>query len=196
MLYIYLHGFNSAYDSNLPKVQELSHIGNVIGITYNTFDTYENIHAYLVSSVPGTDEEFAFVGTSLGGYWAAEMGRYFAVPSVIINPCYDPRTMLMKYVGVPSTNYLTGEINTLTVESVESYPHPIQTEHETYFFSPLVLLDLGDETINSFQTIKTLSNFTIHEWVGGSHRFDHMKEALPYIHEYTNLCSFVEQLNV
>ena len=192
MIFIYLHGFNSAYDPSAEKVQTLSQLGEVKGITYNTFGTYQEIFNEISSQVPiATD--IVFVGTSLGGFWAAEMGRKFLVPSVIINPCYDPRNMLDKYVGVESTNYKTGGIDMLTNEAVKTYPTSMTGEDTSFNFLPLVLLDMEYEVINSFETKKVLAGFPMIHWAGGSHRFDHMSDAIQEINSYTNHCSYANR---
>jgi uncharacterized protein len=192
MIYVYLHGFNSAYDPNSGKVQSLSLIGDVHGVTYNTFGTYEEIIDEISAQVSFSDD-LVFVGTSLGGFWAAEMGRRFSVPSVIINPCTDPRTMLQKYVGAVETNYINGDVNTLTSKSANSYPGSGISRAGRYL--PLVLLDMGDEVIDSFQTREDLKDFPMACWEGGSHRFEHTNEALDDIRNYINHCSYVENLD-
>lgn len=192
MIYVYLHGFNSAYDPNSGKAQALSLLGDVQGVTYNTFGTYEEIIDEISAQVSVSDE-LVFVGTSLGGFWAAEMGRRFGVPSVIINPCTDPRNMLQKYVGLVETNYISGNVNTLTNESVNSYP--VTKISSTGRYLPLVLLDMGDEVIDSFQTQKDLQDFPMACWEGGSHRFEHTEDAIERIQSYVNHCSYVENLD-
>ena len=192
MIYVYLHGFNSAYDPNSNKVQALSTLGDVLGVTYDTFGTYEQIVDEISAQVPFSDE-LVFVVTSLGGFWAAEMGSRFGVPSVIINPCTDPRIMLQKYVGVVETNYINGVVNTLTSESVNAYPGSGITRAGIY--RPLVLLDMGDEVIDSFQTQKDLQDFPMACWEGGSHRFEHTEDAIERIQSYVNHCSYVENLD-
>lgn len=192
MNYVYLHGFNSAYDPLSTKVQELNKIGKVFGVTYNTFGTYQEIVDEISSQVPDSDE-LVFVGTSLGGFWAAEMARKFGVPSVIINPCTDPRVMLQKYVGIAQTNYINGEVNTLTTESVNSYPGSGISRAGHYL--PLVLLDMGDDVIDSFQTQKDLEGFPMIHWEEGSHRFDHIQDATKHIQSYVNHCSYVDILD-
>lgn len=194
MHFIYLHGFNSAYKPDSDKVLHLSKIGSVSGITYNTFATYDEIHENISSQISHNDD-LVFVGTSLGGFWASEMGRRFCVPSIIINPCIDPHNMLRKYVSVEQINYLTGEKNTLTDVSVCSYPrHDISQNDYTYI--PLCLLDTDDEVIDSWETKNKLSRFPKMCHSGGSHRFDHMEESLEEIKRYTNRCSFVDQANM
>jgi uncharacterized protein len=195
MLYIYLHGFNSAYDPEVQKVRELSSIGEVIGITYNSFGTYQKIFEEISSQVPYHDD-IVFVGTSLGGFWAAEMARKFCTPSVIINPCYDPYSMLRKYVGTLQTNYYTGETNVLTNGIVETYPTFGMTgEDRTFTFLPLVLLDMADEVIDSYETIQVLEGFPTRSWAGGSHRFDHMNEGIYEVRSYVNICALVDHID-
>lgn len=191
MIYIYLHGFNSAYDPSAEKTKLLGTIGEVMGITYNSFGTYQEIFDEISRQVP-KDQDVVFVGTSLGGFWAAEMGSLLGTPSVIINPCYDPYSMLRKYVGEEHVNYQTGEQNTLTNEKVETYP--VTGLNRAGRYSPLVLLDMGDEVIDSFKTAGILSNFPMIHWDGGSHRFDHMEKSLQDIKEYSNHCSYAEHL--
>ena len=192
MIFIYLHGFNSAYDPSAEKIQILSELGEVKGITYNTFGTYQEIFNEISSQVPNVDD-IVFVGTSLGGFWAAEMGRKFMTPSVIINPCYNPRNMLSKYVGVKFTNYQNGKVDTLVDEAVKTYPTSMTGEDTSFNFLPLVLLDMEDKVINSFETRKVLAGFPMIHWAGGSHRFEHMSDAIQEINSYTNHCSYANR---
>jgi predicted esterase YcpF (UPF0227 family) len=199
MIYVYLHGFNSGYDPDTPKAQALSTIGDVIGVTYDSFATYQEIFEQISHEVftqVHDRHDIVFIGTSLGGFWAAEMGRRFGVPSVIINPCHDPYAMLRKYVGEILTNYVTGVTNVLTNEVVETYPtFGITGENRAFGFLPLVLIDMGDEVIDSAETFKTLKGFPTMVWQDGSHRFDHMDQAIPFIQQYANRCSVVDHMD-
>lgn len=189
MNYVYLHGFNSAYDPLSEKVLELKKLGKVYGITYDTFGTYQEIYDEILNQLPDS-EEIVFVGTSLGGFWAAEMARRLGSPSVIINPCTNPRDMLQKYVDVLQVNYITGDVNMLTRDTIVTYPTAGITSKSSYL--PLVLLDMGDEVIDPYETLESLEGFPTVEWAEGSHRFNHMKEALEHIQSYVNHCSYVD----
>lgn len=192
MLYIYLHGFNSAYDPEAEKIKYLRTLGKVVGITYDSFASYKEILEDIISKTQNRDD-IVFVGTSLGGFWAATVGRKLSVPSVIINPCYDPALMLMPLEGIKHSNYITGEQNYLTREAIMSYNgHAISDKR--YSILPLVLLDMGDDVISSIDTKEELSEFPICTWEGGSHRFDHMEDALTKIKEYVNHCGYVTHL--
>lgn len=194
---IYLHGFNSAFDPNSRKVQLLEQIGSVVGITYDTTASYDQIFKYLRKEIRELNldlHETLIVGTSLGGFWAAEIGQNLNVPSVIINPCYDPTNMLSKYVG-SNTNHITGEVKIFTLENLLSYNY-----YETYDcvyggYLSLVLLDMGDDVIDSYETKELFHNFPMQCWEGGSHRFDHMDDAIQHIKEYLNVCHAVSHMD-
>jgi predicted esterase YcpF (UPF0227 family) len=192
--FVYLHGFNSAFSPENDKVKSLSSLGTVIGVSYDSYGTYDNIRSYLINEILQYDlDELVIVGTSLGGFWAAELGSALSLPSVIINPCYDPTNMLQKYVG-PQKNYLTLQETSFELLSALSYANR-KTYELDFSYLPLVLLDMGDEVIDSFETLRLFKGFPTVHWLTGSHRFDHMKDALEDISLYSNRCSFVSQDN-
>lgn len=196
-MFIYLHGFNSAYDPENQKVLALQELGEVVGITYDTYDTYDGIFEEIKSKLPSDLSGAIFVGTSLGGFWAATMAKFFSRPSVIINPCHNPAVMLQKYVGFVTTNYYTGVTDVLASEAVKTYgDHQILGLDESFEFLPLVLLDMGDEVIDSWETRQTLAGFPMVHFADGNHRFAHMRDALNDIRQYMNHCSYVSDLNV
>lgn len=191
--FIYLHGFNSAFDPSNEKVKHLRTIGTVTGITYDTTKSYSEIFDYLTDQVRQYDLlEVVFVGTSLGGFWAAKMAQYFRTPSVLINPCYDPTNMLQKYIG-NQTNYQTGEQSVFTDAVCQSYVGT-KIQNLVYSYRPLLIVDMADDVIDSNQTVQLLASAMTEtvQWKGGSHRFDHMEQSLDYIKSYVNRCSILD----
>ncbi len=189
--FVYLHGFASSFDPTNDKVRLLETIGNVIGITYNTTDTYDQIKATLANRCVELDIdlfETSFVGTSLGAYWAAELGRIFGSTAVLINPCYDPFNMLQRRVGNVQ-HVKTGETITLTKEAVDSYRGK-EINLDLFVYKPLFLLDEGDDVISSASTmakyIDAIGQGLIVVYRGGDHRFQHMAESLDEITKYVN----------
>lgn len=196
-MFIYLHGFNSAYDPENEKVQALQSLGEVVGITYDTYNTFEGIFEEIRSQLPSDLEDAVFVGTSLGGFWAATVAKFFGRPSVIINPCHNPSVMLQKYVGKVITNYYTSATDVLASEAVKTYAgHQLFGLDESFEILPLVLLDMGDEVIDSWETRETLAGFPMVHFAEGNHRFAHMQDSLDEIRQYMNHCSYVSDLNV
>ncbi len=201
-LFIYLHGFNSAPSPSSEKVATLKHLREVICLAYDTFDTRENIIKYLTKQVENLDSNqverngCVLVGTSLGGYYTSVLAKLTGKPSILINPAMNPVEFMIESSGQTYENYETGELRKLTKEVALTYEnHPVDVAVKSYKYRPLVLLDAGDDLLDSNVTKRQLSQFDVHLFDGGSHRFEHMKEALPIISEYVDRCKNDSDLN-
>jgi predicted esterase YcpF (UPF0227 family) len=181
--FIYLHGFNSKGKPNSDKVQELRNLGPVQTVDYDSFALFESIREHLIAELSARFEQnpqanWVLIGTSLGGYWSATMANHFELPAILINPAIQPGRTLKRHVGLRIENFVTGEPNTLTQETVSSYPD-IPTGGEY-----LILLDSADEALDPTATQKYYQHKPVLTFEGGSHRFAHMAEALPYIRRF------------
>jgi predicted esterase YcpF (UPF0227 family) len=196
---VYLHGFNSAFNPDSDKVRALSKIDEVYPVSYNSFDSHTNILYDLLTKTRHLSNP-VFVGTSLGGFYAAALASSFGSPCVLINPVVSG--LFFKTAGeaikdVPMKNYVTGEYSTLTQTVLDSYATLALTECY-YEYKPLLLLDMGDELLDSYETRETLKDVVSPSslyYPGGSHRFDHIDIALPSIQSYLNNCSYVSHLD-
>jgi predicted esterase YcpF (UPF0227 family) len=186
--FVYIHGFNSGYDPENEKIKTLEKIGDVSGITYNSCSAYNMILEYLSDKIEYTDN-LVMIGTSLGGYWAAKMAIKLKCPSVIINPCHDPATMLRKYEDISMENYKTSRTEYLSSSTVDSYiGKQLTGEEEGFHYKPLVLLDRGDEVISCIKSEVVLEGFPMKIFKNGCHRFAHMEESLEEIQSYVRIC--------
>jgi predicted esterase YcpF (UPF0227 family) len=192
----YLHGFNSGHDPQNVKIFALRKIDkDVIGIQYDSFATREVVIAHIVEVLRDYADDLTIVGTSLGGYYAAEVARILCTPVVLINPCVNPHAHFCKRnLDDVYTNYVTGQNNTLTSETVKSFDgYRIATTG--YAYTPLVLLADGDEVFESRRTASELIDFEVVRFRDGSHRFEQIDEALSFIEGYVNICRTVSDLN-
>ena len=196
---VYLHGFNSAFNPDSDKVRALSKIDEVYPVSYNSFDSHTNILYDLLTKTRHLENP-VFVGTSLGGFYAAALASSFGSPCVLINPVVSGsffKTAGEAIKDVPMKNYVTGEYSTLTQTVLDSYATLALTECY-YEYKPLLLLDMGDELLDSYETRETLKDVVSPSslyYPGGSHRFDHIDIALPSIQSYLNNCSYVSHLD-
>ena len=166
----------------------------MIGLNYDSFGTYGEIMDRLEFQVENLDDhinDLVFVGTSLGAFYAAELGRVFHRPSVIINPCVTPYTMLGFALHMPMKNFVTGEESTFGLASKASYLRREINNKNRYTHKPLLLVDLEDELLPAAKIFNTL-DFPKVAFTGGCHRFSHMEEALDPISHYINACDFDE----
>ncbi|KUJ72070.1 YqiA/YcfP family alpha/beta fold hydrolase [Thiomicrospira sp. WB1] len=135
----------------------------------------------------------AIMGSSLGGYWARWLGARYGLPSIWINPALALDAVFEPYYG----EYIhphTGEtirINTDYLRSLKQY------EVSPSEVAPsLILLDGGDEVIDSAQTRVVYEPFeqvSIAWFDGGSHAFEHCEQAWPAVRAFLKTQDVVTQ---
>lgn len=145
---VYFHGYGSSPNSD--KVSRLKQEEDFNVYAFNididpevaTKQLTENIDMALMEDLH-RPEELVFVGTSLGGWWAARMASLYKCKAVIINPSINPGVSLEKY-GV-SQEILN-----------KYYPFPPYIGHK-YFFAK------NDKVINNerFRTILAESGYDV-----------------------------------
>lgn len=185
MTFLYLHGFNSKGNPTSDKFKELGKLGDVITLNYNSFATYEEILENLEEKVmqelmAHPAGEVALVGTSLGGYWAGTLSGIYGMPAILMNPAIKPSKTLKKHVGLTLINFVSGEANTLGENIPKSYPDLLKKG------ILMIMVDEGDEVLDSYKTQKYFANYGPILFKGGGHRFEHMPEALPLIEKFLN----------
>ncbi len=183
---IYLHGLNSAGSSakatwlreHLPDV-------TVLSPTYpahNAMTAPAALRAFIAqarAAHPG-DARLLLVGSSLGGFWAQYLAPQLGAGMVLINPALRPDESLRRFCG-PQRNEATGERYELTPEQVHAMAR-YRLARCNPRVQTLVLLDAADEVID----YRLAEDFyrgcgTTFVYPGGSHRFEHLPEALPAI---------------
>jgi predicted esterase YcpF (UPF0227 family) len=184
---LYIHGFGSRFDVNNEKVQELKNIGIVFGINIDYTKPFDyNMGA--IMDVIIVEQIDMVVGTSMGGYMAAQSGSKCGVPFVAINPAVDPATTLQRYVGA-GTDY-SGKKYTLDKSTVSEYTS-IDTDG-----CGLILLDMGDDVIDPIITNNKLQNhYKVVTFEGGTHRFDHISDSINFIEDHFHSCQLSNGLN-
>lgn len=180
---LYIHGFGSRFKPQSDKVKSLSSLGIVHGVDIDYTDSRSVITQQLKDIIIQKDIEL-LVGTSMGGYFSAELGRSFGLPYVMINPVMNPSVSLDKYIGEGVDYY--GRPYHLEESTVEEYDQMmLENQHG------LLLLDKGDELIDYRETERLLPDTQTLVFEGGSHRFDHINESLGTIQHYANTLSVV-----
>jgi len=172
----YLHGFASHFDITNPKIHTLAKLGSVRGhnidYTLPAEDVIEDSLDKLMQVNPD-----AIIGTSMGGWLAAILASEASMPFVALNPVIDPSKTLKHYIG-KGQDY-QGSPYELTPAVVDSYYSITENGHG------LILLDQGDEVIDWRGTHEALDGYyPVHSFAGGSHRFEHMENALELIREH------------
>lgn len=185
MTFIYLHGFNSDRNPTSDKLKELGKLGDVITLGYNSFAPYSEILKNLEEKIKreiraNPAGEVALVGTSLGGYWAGTLSDIYGVPAILMNPAIRPAKTLKKHVGVTLKNFVSDEENTLSKDVPKSYPELPKKG------ILMIMVDEGDEVLDPYETKEFFADYGPILFKGGSHRFEHMPDALPKIEKFLN----------
>lgn len=172
----YLHGFASHFDITSPKIHTLAKLGSVRGhnidYTLPAEDVIEDSLDKLMQVNPD-----AIVGTSMGGWLAAILAVEAGIPFVALNPVIDPSKTLKHYIG-KGKDY-QGSPYELTPAVVGSY-YPITENGQG-----LILVDQGDEVIDWRDTNEALDGYyPVQSFPCGSHRFEHMEEALKLVRAF------------
>ena len=180
---LYVHGFGSQFDPVGGKVEALSRLGTVHGIDVDYCDPADTTLTVVGAAVISLNIDL-IVGTSMGGWTASQIGAMYGIPFVAINPALYPSESLRKYLG----------------KGVDYYDRPYEMTEEvvnTYVDfaldgAGLILLDKGDELIDSNSTLDALDSFySVNMFEGGNHRFAHIEESIPLIEQFVDRAELV-----
>lgn len=184
---LYVHGFGSRYDQTNEKVLALAELGEVHGINIDYSLRPKQIYNMLNDVITENDIDL-IVGTSFGGFWAAEIGSSLGIPFVAINPVIRPSIQMTNRIGSGTTYY--GEPYTITNETATSYPNTISTNG-----AGLILLDEADDVLPAEPTIDMLDScYEVITFEGGNHRFTHMSESIEHIQRFINSADFIYEI--
>lgn len=196
---VYIRGFNSASQDEHGKILLSKHNLRILANFCRRNDykflapnlDYQNlgsvVHQLEVihNKLDSDGLDVHFIGTSLGGFFAEYMAMITQISANMINPAINQSKTQTRYIG-HCTNYASGQEYTWTQENCDAFlPYEEkQLNFPDAQIGRLVLLDMGDELLDSAETIKKYEGkVALHAFKGGSHRFDHMHEALPMIKE-------------
>jgi hypothetical protein len=192
---VYLHGFNSAGSVNNDKVIGLQKIDEVHIVTYDSFSKADEIIDKICDEIEHLDD-IVFIGTSLGAFFAAQLGKKFNAPCVLINPLFKPEVNLMQFLGVEQKNYVTGSVKFLTPYALMSYaalPNIVATDG--FAINPLIIIAEDDELIPFEMSAEYFSEHEIILTEKGGHRFNNIGEVIGDITRYINQANIATDLN-
>ncbi len=124
----------------------------------------------------------------MGFHFNGGMAEYMAMETltqaIMINPAIEPSKSLMHSIG-NCRNYVTDEIYAWTQENCDAF-RPLENELEEFskfnVIPRTLFVDLGYDLLDAQSTVSKYEGITsLNIYKGGSHRFDHMTEALPAI---------------
>jgi len=123
-----------------------------------------------------------FMGSSMGGFASEYLAIKTGCKAVMINPAIKPSELLPQFIGV-SENLETAQAYEWQQANCEQFKrYEKELESSTQIIDRTLLLDMDDELIDSEKTLALYKEkANVVTYAGGSHSFEHIKQALPVI---------------
>ena len=193
---IYLHGFNSASldlrhklltsKEKLLVMQQYCLQKNIQfytpNIDYRDFQGIVEDMMFQWNQYLDQSYDVIFMGSSMGGFACEYLAMKTGCQAIMINPAITPSELLPQFIGVDE-NSETGQAYSWDQNDCDQY---LQYEQEIsssmQSISRTILLDMADELIAADMTVlKYKDKANVVSYDGGSHSFEHIKQALPII---------------
>lgn len=173
---LYLHGFASFFKPNSDKVNALSKLGQVVGLTLDYSRGAETVLHDALAFAQQRQIDL-IVGCSLGGWLAAHIGSQLNLPFVSLNPSIHPSETLTRYNGAGVT--FDGKPFHLSADTIAAFPDiPLKGKG-------LVLLQRGDDILDAELSYTMLKPYyESYLFPDGSHRFDDLAQHLTLISRF------------
>ena len=185
---IYFHGFASSSDSTKAKLIKnyISKNHRKVNIyTPDLSNNFEDAIHQIKSLIKKSDERIAFMGSSLGVYYALYFSQELNTKAILINPAIPPLDGFDVYLG-ENENYSTGEKFILTKNDIK-FIRSISNTRFTNHDNTLVLLESGDETLNYAKSVSYFKGSNIDIVIGGDHSYSSMSEKLKKVTNFLKI---------
>ncbi|WP_305906737.1 YqiA/YcfP family alpha/beta fold hydrolase [Methylomarinum sp. Ch1-1] len=195
---IYLHGFNSAsldLEGNLLSnkeklrlMQEFCSQKEILfdtpNVDYRDFQDIVEDLLMLWNQYLDQGYDVVFMGSSMGGFTCEYLAMKTGGLAIMINPAINPSALLPQFIGVEE-NFETGQPYHWEQQHCAQYVHyeqELASSHQP--IGRTILLDMADELLDAEKTLeKYQGKAHVLTYDGGSHSFEHIREALPVIEQ-------------
>ena len=183
---VYLHGFNSSPQSHKAQLLARYLGARGLGAEYAcpalpplACDAVGEIEKLIKQNA-----QVAFVGSSLGGFYATYLAEKHAAKAVLINPAIDPHVGLRAYLG-RQQNLHSGDAYELTEAHLRAWQqfYIQRITPERY----LLLVETGDEVLDYRRALARYAGAEQVVIQGGDHSLASFPQHLPRILEFSGL---------
>ena len=185
---LYLHGFASSSNSNKAKILS-SYISKISSNSKLMIPNLDNNFKKAISQIEllikNSDQPISFIGSSLGGYFAAYFASIENAKAILINPAIPPLKGFDEYLG-ENKNYSTGQKFLIEEEDIK-FLRQLLTKKYLNKENTLVLMESGDDVLEYKKTSKYFEGCHIDIVFGGSHSYESMGGKLKKISNFLNI---------
>lgn len=185
---LYIHGFNSSPQSMKSELTKQYIEHHNLAVNFHCPQVASSPNAALaqlleiIASRP--NENWLFMGSSLGGYFSTYLAEKFECKAVLINPAIKPYELLSDYLG-EQTNPYTGEVYQVT----PSYINDLKKLEQQKILKKhyMVMVQTGDEVLDYQQAVDKFQSSQLIVQQGGDHSFINYQAMLPAIMAFFHL---------
>ena len=185
---LYFHGFASSSDSNKAKILS-SYISKISPNTKLIIPDLDNNFKRAISQIEllikNSNASISFVGSSLGGYFAAYFADIYNAKAILVNPAIPPLRGFDDYLG-ENKNYSTGEKFNIKKEDIK-FLRGLSKKEYINKENTLILMESGDEVLPYKETSEYFKGCYIDIVFGGSHSYESMQTKLKKISDFLNI---------
>ena len=185
---LYFHGFASSSDSNKAKIIS-SYISKISSNTKIIIPDLNNNFQKAISQIEllikNNDKPISFIGSSLGGYFAAYFADIYNAKAILVNPAIPPLRGFDDYLG-ENKNYSTGEKFNIKKEDIK-FLRGLSKKEYINKENTLILMESGDEVLPYKETSEYFKGCYIDIVFGGSHSYESMQTKLKKISDFLNI---------
>ena len=186
---IYLHGFMSNSNSmkgvllkNYIEQQSLDHKVYLPDLNMPPIQVINKV-SILIQKL----DDVVLVGSSLGGFYAAQLASYYEIPAVMINPAMQPWNLFRKLFGQTQIPFKVTEqwiLDDHQLEDLEKLAVSFVKDAKKI----LVLLQQGDEILDyreaqRYYSVATHQSILMIE-AKGNHAMNNFAEKIPMILQF------------
>ncbi len=185
---LYFHGFASSSDSDKAKIikKHISKVSKKIKVfTPDLSNEFKEANSQIQKLIDENKEDFVFMGSSLGGYYANFYGNIYNSKVILINPAIPPLKGFEEYLG-ENENYSTGEKFIVTKEDIKFLRTLVAKKYNNQN-NTLILLESGDDVLNYIETAKYFQGSNIYITFGGSHSYESITDKLEKIVKFLEI---------
>jgi len=181
---VYLHGFRSS-PASIKATRLREYVAALASPPRLHVPQLHHRPAEAIAEVVGWVERnadraaLAFVGSSLGGFYATHLAERFGVRAVMINPAVRPYEDLHQWLG-PQTNLYTGatfDVTPAHLDELRALAVPRITRPDRYF----LLVETGDEVLDYREAVAFYGGAYQYVRGGGDHTFTEFAAQIPAI---------------
>ena len=185
---LYFHGFASSSDSNKAKIIS-SYISKISSNTKIIIPDLNNNFQKAISQIEllikNNDKPISFIGSSLGGYFAAYFADIYNAKAILVNPAIPPLRGFDDYLG-ENKNYSTGKKFNIKKEDIK-FLRGLSKKEYINKENTLILMESGDEVLPYKETSEYFKGCYIDIVFGGSHSYESMQTKLKKISDFLNI---------